>query len=82
MVYKMMTNVPEDSKSISADEPISELELINLNKKVDNRKCFHHFGYLAELANHSLIPEDCLLCPKVIKCVLHSIKNSVASKDQ
>ena len=67
----MVLNVTEDSLLTSVEETISELESIQLKNQADHQRCSYHFGYLADLHDRSLIPEECLLCSKVIKCVLY-----------
>ena len=37
--------------------------------EIDEKKCPHHFGYLSKLKKDSLIPEECLVCEKVLKCI-------------
>ena len=32
--------------------------------------CPHHFGYLASRAKGAPIPQECLICPKVLDCVM------------
>jgi hypothetical protein len=34
----------------------------------DKTKCPHYFGYLSELPEDRPIPEECLLCPKLLEC--------------
>jgi hypothetical protein len=33
-------------------------------------KCPHHFGYLSKLAPDKSVPEECLLCQKVVECII------------
>jgi len=33
--------------------------------------CPHHFGYLASRAKDVPIPQECLICPKILEC-MHS----------
>lgn len=32
--------------------------------------CPHHFGYLASRAKDAPIPQECLICPKIVECML------------
>ncbi len=32
--------------------------------------CPHHFGYLASRAKGTPIPQECLICPKIMECML------------
>jgi hypothetical protein len=33
--------------------------------------CPHYFGYLAGLPSDLSFPEECLLCPKVVDCIIY-----------
>jgi hypothetical protein len=33
-------------------------------------KCPHHFGYLSKLGPEKSVPEECLLCKKVVECIV------------
>ena len=33
-------------------------------------KCVHYFGFLNSVPNDAPIPDDCLICPKVLQCSL------------
>lgn len=35
----------------------------------DGKKCPHYFGYLTKLKKDSLIPKECIMCEKVLKCI-------------
>ena len=40
------------------------------NEERDNSKCPHYFGYLSEHKNERSYPEKCLVCSKVVDCIL------------
>lgn len=42
---------------------------IELEDKKDN-ECTHHFGYLAKRPKNSSFPEECILCEKVVECLI------------
>ena len=67
---KLVNSDTEYSPIKLVEETISELESIETKNQIDQQKCRHHFGYLAEIPSHSLIPEECLTCSNVIKCIL------------
>jgi hypothetical protein len=58
-----------DSFIETVKDAISDLES-NKQSKV-NQNCSHHFGYLANLPSDSSIPEECLLCSKVVECIVN-----------
>jgi hypothetical protein len=35
--------------------------------------CSYHLGYLAERAQKEQIPDDCLVCPRIVDCMLKRI---------
>jgi len=32
-------------------------------------KCVHYFGFLNTISRNAAIPDDCLVCPKVLQCI-------------
>ena len=67
----MDANVAVANLLESVKEVISDLKNEDLTSQVDHQKCPYYFGYLADIPDDSFITEECLLCSKVIKCVLH-----------
>ena len=47
----------------------SEYEIIQQNQK-DNKRCSRHFGYLANRPKDAPIPQECLVCSKIVNCML------------
>jgi hypothetical protein len=48
--------------------------IINPQKKEskkDDTICSHHFGYLSKCSENESIPEECLLCSKVVECIVY-----------
>lgn len=35
-------------------------------------ECPHHFGYLANRPKNESIPQECLICPKILECTRKS----------
>ncbi len=35
--------------------------------------CRHHFGYLSERSKSEALPEECIVCPKIVQCMLKSV---------
>ncbi len=60
----MTSNVPSDRLLEKIRDAISNQSQIEKN----STKCPHHFGYLSELPKDKPIPEECLLCPKLLEC--------------
>jgi hypothetical protein len=36
--------------------------------------CAHRLGYLSERAKNEKIPEDCMVCESIVKCMLKAVK--------
>jgi hypothetical protein len=36
-------------------------------------QCAYHFGYLSERAKNEKIPEDCIVCENILKCMLKAV---------
>ena len=41
----------------------------SLNKEKDPAECLNHFGYLANRDKETPIPQECISCLKVLKCI-------------
>ena len=39
------------------------------NKEKDPAECLNHFGYLANRDKETTIPQECISCLKVLKCI-------------
>ncbi len=39
------------------------------NKGKDMADCIHHFGYLANRDKEAPIPQECIICLKVLRCI-------------
>ena len=69
----MTTDVPLDEvlekvmKAISNQAPVESDE-----KGKESAKCPHSFGYLAKLQKNASIPEECLFCSRLMKCIASS----------
>ncbi|MGB9854487.1 MAG: hypothetical protein ACPLRY_06765 [Candidatus Bathyarchaeales archaeon] len=40
---------------------------------VETNECKHYFGYLSERTKKEGLPEECLLCGKIVQCMLKNI---------
>ena len=68
----MTTNVSSDAIFEKVLEAISDKET-GIEKEDNNQTiCLHYFGYLVKLPKNFSIPEDCLLCSKVVECLVSS----------
>jgi hypothetical protein len=60
---RSLNKLLEKVKDAISSQPIIESEKSKTN-------CSHHFGYLAELPKNSHFPEECLLCLRIVECII------------
>lgn len=70
-------------KSISVSEkhkPLDEKEAeisVETGKTdqsaAETNECKHYFGYLSEQTKKEVLPEECILCGKIVQCMLKNI---------
>ena len=67
-----------EAKSCETVENIREQETVpNLEEKKTKpspaAKCAHHFGYLSERSKNENIPDECVVCENIVKCMLKTV---------
>jgi hypothetical protein len=61
--------------SATASENVENMPTVE-KKKVESRPgthCSHRFGYLSERPRNDKIPDECVVCENIVKCMLKSI---------
>jgi len=72
------TNVPETRKK---DKNVEKKILDTTQSKEYGSACSQHFGYLGTLPKNASLPDECLGCPNIIKCLTRKrIKKSPAKQ--
>ena len=66
---KIEEKIEQTSKLIEIKK-IIEKNAKKEKEKAKEIKCPYHFGYLKEKGKDSPIPEECLVCPKMLECML------------
>jgi len=46
-----------------------EVRNVVMQPQATSQNCAHNFGYLGNLPKHTPIPDECLSCPNVMKCL-------------
>lgn len=63
-------------KQMPTDEKGAEA-LVEAEKTVpstaETEECKYHFGYLSERTTKEGLPEECLLCGKIVQCMLKNV---------
>jgi hypothetical protein len=39
----------------------------------EKQGCLHYFGYLGERSKKEKIPETCIICEKIVRCMLKNV---------
>ena len=64
----------ENAQPQKEEEKKKEIEKPSVKPAEDEVKgpsaCPHHFGYLANRPKNASIPQECLICSKIVKCML------------
>ena len=68
----MSSDVPSDDllEKVKDSIAIYQKTMESEGSEKHQIKCSHHFGYLADRQEDAPIPEECLLCPQVVECML------------
>ena len=70
----MTTSISSNKSLEKVMEAISNHTQTESENEEDHTNCTHHFGYLADLPTNTPIPEECLLCSKVVECIVKNYK--------
>lgn len=62
-------NIPE-KKTQKQEETANEPEEDAESEEDNSLTCPYHFGYLKTKPKNASIPDECLTCPKMIKCLI------------
>lgn len=68
-------------KTVVAEEDEAKLELeteqeeaINVQQpSVETSNCKHYFGYLSKRSSRDKLPEECMVCPNIVQCMLKGV---------
>ncbi len=63
-----------DSKKENAPGVAKGLEKAEVTLTAQKGDCAYHLGYLSERSSREGIPEECMVCGQIVKCMLNSIK--------
>jgi len=46
---------------------------IEVDSPTSPSKCSHHLGYLSERTSKGSIPDECIMCEKIVQCMLKKV---------
>jgi len=62
----------KETKIKEAKERIHKIKSVQ-QPFLEEHKCPHHFGYLSERSRKEAIPEGCIICEKIVQCMLKKV---------
>lgn len=60
-------------KTVSVEEKEPILKQEKPHPAPEKQGCPHYFGYLAERSKKGKIPEECMMCEKIVQCMLKKV---------
>jgi len=78
---RCFTETVTESEPLMEPKPIRRHEAEEAETKVKSVKseqqvagpCAYHFGYLSERSRNEKIPDDCVMCENIVKCMLKAV---------
>jgi hypothetical protein len=66
VINDALGQIIKKAKNVRSNQQKSEAEI----EEKDGKKCSHHFGYLVKHPKNSPYPEECLLCSRLLECIV------------
>lgn len=64
--------VLKDGQNVGAVEAVASSDVkTHVSVKETPKECRHHLGYLRTLPEDVSIPDECLVCSKIMRCYVH-----------
>ena len=78
---RCFTEIVIESEPSIELKPVRRHEVGEIETKVKPTKpeqqvtspCAHHFGYLSERSRNEKIPDECVMCENIVKCMLKAV---------
>jgi uncharacterized Zn finger protein (UPF0148 family) len=70
------TQVKAEENSLEKEQP-NVIQVKTKEKMKENDKpvgCHYHPGYLSERSSKEQIPEECVVCTKIVECMLRKMR--------
>jgi hypothetical protein len=74
ITVKNSISVSEKQKPLYEKEAEISIETDKIDQSAtETNECKHYFGYLSERTKKEVLPEECMLCGKIVQCMLKNI---------
>jgi len=75
----IMEETEKEKPKLSIEEKSEQetqlpLEKVNVDTLAKPATCTHNFGYLSQRSTKEKIPEECMMCEKIVQCMLQRVK--------
>ncbi|MEM1563211.1 MAG: hypothetical protein QW161_00875 [Candidatus Bathyarchaeia archaeon] len=64
---------PKISEKSEAEEKTLAKEEFDVQTVPEKTECKHYFGYLSKRSSKEGLPEECIMCEKIVQCMLKTI---------
>lgn len=62
----------KETKIKEAKKQLPKIKSVH-QPSLEEHKCPYHFGYLSQRSKNETIPEECIICEKIVKCMLKKV---------
>ncbi|MEM3769612.1 MAG: hypothetical protein QXG76_00305 [Candidatus Bathyarchaeia archaeon] len=77
MVEKPVFISATEQKIPEEESETKEKPLVNEKREIqtvpEKTECKHYFGYLSKRSSKESVPEECIVCEKIVQCMLKTI---------
>ena len=63
-------DITEDSDYPPLRQLFTKLPRITVSAPDEQQNCPYYFGYIANCDKNDAFPDNCLICPKLLKCMV------------
>jgi hypothetical protein len=63
-----------ETKKVRDKEEIVRIIQEKMTEPTRNPECAHNFGYLSQRSNRENVPEECMVCERMLDCMLGAVK--------
>jgi len=68
--------IAEETTKLEPETKTKQEEVVGtaqLQPSLETSNCQHYFGYLSERSSRDPPPEECMVCPKIVQCMLKGV---------
>jgi len=71
LISALEPKIPAEENKVGG-KPLTE-EKREIQASPEKTECKHYFGYLSKRSSKEGVPEECIVCEKIVQCMLKTI---------